>query len=347
MTVARNFNVGRISATSAAEGRALIEEALGDDFYSAMSDSGVTDIVVNNPGSGSEGMGTIWRMRYGDWEDTGLRLDPLRTTTAINVMAHMQGRIVDAEHPSLDAELPSGERVLAMVPPTSIKGPTMAIRVPSTGIFAIEQFKAIGSARQDATASDDFPADPSARNWALIRRLVGDRANIVVAGGTGSGKTTLTNAIIQEEAFRNDRSVIMEDRPELRTEQCPNVFRWWEGILSMRELVKSAMRAIPKRILIGEARDGAAYDWVKACNTGHVGCLLTVHAPDPYGAVQRMLELVQEAGVPPQLAPIVRAIDAIVCVAQDGDGNRGILSITQPRIARDGFEVIDLAAQNR
>ncbi|MEO9131683.1 MAG: ATPase, T2SS/T4P/T4SS family, partial [Sphingomonas sp.] len=172
---------------------------------------------------------------------------------------------------------------------------------------------------------DDYVAAAviTARQAALFRRAVTERWNILVAGGTGTGKTTLANALLAEVAKTNDRVVLIEDTREL---QCasPNLvaLRTRDGVASLADLVRSSLRLRPDRIPIGEVRGAEALDLLKAWGTGHPGGIGTIHAGTALGALRRMEQLIQEAVVTVPRALLAETIDLVAVLVRDGHGRR-------------------------
>lgn len=319
----------------------LIKEAFGEDIAELRSEPGVTDIVINNDDG-------VWAMKSGSWFDTGLLMGESAKLWAIDALGHLQRRIVDHEAPNLEATIPgTGDRIQAMVPTTSIGGSTIAIRVPSERAFKLEDFPAIE--KPPLIINEDTMRLPSGssteKRIAALRWGIRHRVNFLLIGPTGSAKTSLANAMIDEPDFSCDRLVTIEDRPELGCKKAPNKFMWWEGILSSRKLLQSALRSIPDRMVFGEFRDGTAcYEFLKACNTGHTGNLSTLHANDPRSAIQRVLDLLHEVpGLSPQVGPVIDAIGMIVHMGRS-EGVRGMAGIYRPvRLPDGGFDVVEVA----
>lgn len=318
----------------------LVAEAFGEDIAELRERPHVTDIAINNDDR-------VWAMQAGSWFDTGLIMGEAAKLWAINALGHLQRRIVDHEAPNLEATIPgTGDRVQAMVPTTSVGGSSIAIRVPSQRAFRLEDFP--GISRPPLVMNEDtmeLPAGRTERRLAAIRWGIKHRVNFLLIGATGSAKTSLANAIIDEPDFSRDRLVVIEDRPELRCAQALNKFMWFEGIISSRKLLQSALRSIPDRMVFGEFRDGmACYEFLKACNTGHTGNLSTLHANDPRAAIQRVIDLLHEVpGLSPRVGPVIDAIGMIVHMARD-EGTRGIVGIYRPVRTKTGdFDVVEIA----
>lgn len=318
----------------------LIAEAFGQDMAELRGMPHVTDIAINNDDS-------VWAMQNGVWRDTGLTMNESAKLWAIDALGHIQRRIVDHQVPNLEATIPgTGDRIQAMVPTTSIGGSTIAIRVPSDRDFVLEDFP--GIAKPKIVLNEDvmqLPIGRTERRLAAIRWGIKHRVNFLLAGATGSAKTSLAKAIIDEPDFSRDRLVVIEDRPELPCKKARNKFMWWEGVISSRMLLKSAMRSIPDRLVFGEFRDGlACSEFLDACNTGHTGNLSTVHANGPREAIQRIMDLLRKVpGLNPQVGEVIDAIGMIIHMARD-EGVRGIVGVYHPyRTENGGFDVDEIA----
>jgi len=225
---------------------------------------------------------------------------------------HRDAPIISAELPP-HAEGRAGERFEGVLPPVAV-GPCFSIRKPAERLYTL----------------DDYVADrimPASTADAL-RTSVTQRLNILIAGGTSSGKTTLANALLAEMAWVDARAVLIEDTREL---QCPLpdtvALRTRPGVTSMTDLVRSTMRLRPDRIIVGEVRGPEALDMLKAWNTGHPGGIATVHANSAVAALYRLEQLVQEAVVTVPRQLIAEAIDLIVFIAGRGS-NRRVETVT-------------------
>jgi type IV secretion system protein VirB11 len=209
----------------------------------------------------------------------------------------------------VSAELPeSGERFEGLLPPV-VAAPTFAIRKPAVAVFLLEDYVSAGI--MCASEAD------------RLRLGVAERLNILVAGGTGTGKTTLTNALLAEVAKTTDRVVLIEDTRELQC-RAPNLvaMRTKDGVASLSDLVRSSLRLRPDRIPIGEVRGAEALDLLKAWGTGHPGGIGTIHAGSAIGALRRMEQLIQEAVVTVPRALIAETINLIAVLVRDGTGRR-------------------------
>ncbi|MEP6566471.1 MAG: P-type conjugative transfer ATPase TrbB, partial [Mesorhizobium sp.] len=225
------------------------------------------------------------------------------------LVAHHVGAEVHAGAPRVSAELPeTGERFEGLLPPI-VAAPAFAIRKPAVAIFTLEDYVAAGIM--------------SARQADALRQSVATRANILVAGGTSTGKTTLINALLAEVAKTADRVVIIEDTREL---QCaaPNLvaMRTKDGVASLSDLVRSSLRLRPDRIPVGEVRGAEALELLKAWGTGHPGGIGTIHAGSAIGALRRMEQLIQEAVVTVPRALIAETIDLVAVLSGRGSARR-------------------------
>ncbi len=284
--------------------------------------------------------GRLWLDRLaGGLEDTGERLSAADGERIIRLVAHHVGAEVHAGAPRVSAELPgTGERFEGLLPPV-VAAPAFAIRRPAVAVFTLGDYVEAG-----------IMSGPQAET---LRVAVRARKNVLVAGGTSTGKTTLVNALLVEVAATGDRVVLIEDTREL---QCaaPNLvaLRTKDGAASLTDLVRSALRLRPDRIPIGEVRGGEALDLIKAWGTGHPGGVGTLHAGSAIGALRRLEQLVQEAVITVPRALIAETIDVIAVLTGRGSARRlselalvqglgpdGDYRLTQPLL----FEPGDLA----
>ncbi len=254
--------------------------------------------------------GRLWVDRLGGGlSDTGETLSPADGERIVRLVAHHIGVEVHSRSPRVSAELPeTGERFEGLVPPV-VAAPAFAIRKPAVAVFTLDDYAQAGiMTRLQATA---------------LRKAVADRRNILVAGGTSTGKTTLTNALLAEVAKTSDRVVLIEDTREL---QCaaPNLvaLRTKDGVASLSDLVRSALRLRPDRIPIGEVRGAEALDLLKAWGTGHPGGVGTIHAGSALGALRRLEQLIQEAVLTVPRALIAETIDVVAVLSGRGAERR-------------------------
>jgi type IV secretion system protein VirB11 len=281
----------------------MLRTAMGTSIAAWLADPAIIEVMLNPDGR-------LWVDRLGEGiSDTGERLSPADGERIIRLVAHHVGAEVHSGAPRVSAELPeSGERFEGLLPPV-VTAPAFAIRKPAVAVFTLDNYVAAGIM--------------SSGEAEVLRRGVADRLNILVAGGTGTGKTTLTNALLAEVAKTSDRVVLIEDTREL---QCaaPNLvaMRTKDGVASLSDLVRSSLRLRPDRIPIGEVRGSEALDLLKAWGTGHPGGVGTIHANSAVGALRRMEQLIQEAVVTVPKALLAETIDLVAVLVRQGTGRR-------------------------
>ena len=289
-------------AASLQRTRAMLVTALGNEIVAALDDPAVVEIMINPDGR-------LWVERHGSGRaETGL-MSPADTERVIRLVASHMGRRADAASPIVSAELPmGGERFEGVLPPVS-PGPCFSIRKPAGRVIGLDDYVASGVM--------------AAHHAEALRRAVLERENILVVGGTGSGKTTLANALLAEIARTGDRLVILEDTRELVSAAADSVqLRTQPGSVSLADLVRSTLRLRPDRIIIGEVRGAEALDMLKAWNTGHPGGISTLHANSIPAALLRLEQLVQEAVITVPRALIAEAVDVLVFIAGRGPDRR-------------------------
>ena len=292
-----------------ARGARMLRTALGPAIAGFLEDPMIVEVMLNPDGR-------LWidRLSVG-LSDTGATLSPADGERIVRLVAHHVGAEVHTARPRVSAELPeTGERFEGLLPPV-VTAPCFAIRKPAVAVFSLADYVASGIMTETQAA--------------LLREGVAARANILVAGGTSTGKTTLTNALLAEVAGSSDRVVIIEDTREL---QCtaPNLvaLRTKDGVASLSDLVRSSLRLRPDRIPIGEARGAEALDLLKAWGTGHPGGIGTIHAGSALGALRRMEQLIQEAVVTVPRALIAETIDLIAVLSGRG-ANRHLAELAR------------------
>lgn len=281
----------------------MLRTALGPAIASYLEDPSIVEVMLNPDGG-------LWidRLSRG-LEDTGCRVTPANAERIVRLVAHHVGVEIHAGSPRVSAELPeTGERFEGLVPPV-VAAPCFAIRRPAVAVFTLGDYVE-GGIMSGAQAEQ-------------LRAGVRERQNILVAGGTSTGKTTLVNALLAEVAKSGDRVVLIEDTREL---QCaaPNLvaLRTKDGAASLSDLVRSSLRLRPDRIPIGEVRGAEALDLLKAWGTGHPGGIGTLHAGSAIGALRRLEQLIQEAVVTVPRALIAETIDVIAVLAGRGSARR-------------------------
>ncbi|TCP38633.1 P-type conjugative transfer ATPase TrbB [Rhodovulum marinum] len=282
-----------------ARGARMLRTALGPAIAGFLEDPMTVEVMLNPDGR-------LWIDRLSEGlSDTGATLSPADGERIVRLVAHHVGAEVHAARPRVSAELPeTGERFEGLLPPV-VTAPCFAIRKPAVAVFTLADYVVSGIMSEIQAA--------------LLREGVATRANILVAGGTSTGKTTLTNALLAEVAGSSDRVVIIEDTREL---QCtaPNLvaLRTKDGVASLSDLVRSSLRLRPDRIPIGEVRGAEALDLLKAWGTGHPGGIGTIHAGSTLGALRRMEQLIQEAVVTVPRALIAETIDLVAVLSGRG-----------------------------
>ena len=286
-----------------ARGVRMLRTALGPAIARYLEDPAVVEVMLNPDGR-------IWVDRLSEGlSDTSEMLSPADGERIVRLVAHHVGAEVHARSPRVSAELPeTGERFEGLLPPV-VASAAFAIRKPAVAVFTLDDYVRAGIMRADQAVT--------------LREAVAARANILVAGGTSTGKTTLTNALLAEVAKTQDRVVIIEDTREL---QCaaPNLvsMRTKEGVATLSDLVRSSLRLRPDRIPIGEVRGSEALDLLKAWGTGHPGGVGTIHAGTGIGALRRLEQLIQEAVVTVPRALIAETIDLVAVLSGRGSARR-------------------------
>ena len=320
---------------SAERRRAMLRSAMGPTMAAALADPAVLEIMVNPDGA-------LRLDRLGEGRtDTGMRFDPAQVERIIRLVASHARAEVHASAPIISAELPphgegAGERFEGVLPPVSL-GPCFSIRKPAVKIYTLLDY-----------VTDGIMSADIAR---LLSLAVVERRNILVAGGTSSGKTTLANALLAEIAHLDERVLLIEDTREL---QCaaPDVVALrtraagGAGVagVTMADLVRSTLRLRPDRIIVGEVRGREALDMLKAWNTGHPGGIATVHANSAAAALYRLEQLVQESVIAGPRRLIAEAIDMIVFISGRGLARRVETIARVAGLDPDGggYAVIDL-----
>jgi pilus assembly protein CpaF len=299
-------------------------------------DATVSEILVNGPHE-------VYVERRGRLEPSPARFDSAGALlSALRAVAQFAGRPLDREHPILEAHLPDGSRLEAILPPVAPRGPSVAIRRFQKSTLSMSHLVELGSVSHEAAE--------------LLERLVVEKKNVLVSGGTGSGKTSLLRclaAFVRPE----ERLVVIEDARELELEQ-PHVVglearpadERGRGAVSIRDLFKATLRMRPDRIVIGELRGGEALELIQAMTSGHGGCLSTIHASHPQDAMRRLetLALMSDVQLPllALRAQIASAIDVIVQTSRLANGRRGVTHIAEvcPLDEQGQYRTLDLLA---
>jgi P-type conjugative transfer ATPase TrbB len=298
-----------MSAAEAADRRsAMLRTAMGPDIAAALADPLVIEVMVN-----PDGALRLDRLGSGR-SDTGKLLEVAQIERIIRLVASHARTEVHHAAPIVSAELPAhglglaGERFEGVLPPVAT-GPCFSIRKPASRIYTLLDY-----------VSDGVMSAEAAR---LLSLGVVERRNILVAGGTSSGKTTLANALLAELAALDERVILIEDTRELQCAAPDTVaLRTRPGVVTIGDLVRSTLRLRPDRIIVGEVRGGEALDMLKAWNTGHPGGIATVHANSAASALYRLEQLIQEAVVAVPRRLISEAIDLVVYIAGRGTDRR-------------------------
>ena len=281
----------------------MLRTALGPAIAAFLEDPAIVEVMLNPDGR-------LWIDRLSTGlADSGERLSAADGERIVRLVAHHVGAEVHAGAPRVSAELPeTGERFEGLLPPV-VAAPAFAIRKPAVAVFTLDDYAAAGIMT---------PAQA-----VVLRRAVAERRNILVAGGTSTGKTTLTNALLAEVAKTADRVVLIEDTRELQC-QAPNLvaLRTKDGVVSLSDLVRSSLRLRPDRIPIGEVRGAEALDLLKAWGTGHPGGIGTIHAGTGIGALRRLEQLIQEAVVTVPRALIAETINVVAVLTGRGSQRR-------------------------
>jgi pilus assembly protein CpaF len=298
----------------------LLDELTGlGPLEPILKDPTVSDILVN-------GYGTVYVERRGKLELTGVRFrDNGHLGQIIHRIVSRVGRRIDETAPMVDARLADGSRVNAIIPPLAIDGPTLSIRRFGANPLTVRDLIDKGSVAPEALG--------------FLAAAVRARLNLLVSGGTGTGKTTMLNAL---SAFvpGDERIITIEDSAELRLQQRhvvrletrpPNIEG--QGEIVARDLVRNSLRMRPDRIIVGEVRGGEVLDMLQAMNTGHEGSMTTVHANSPRDALGRLEAMVGMSGIPmtetAMRQTIARALNLIVQLSRGSDGRRRLVSITE------------------
>ena len=315
--------------------RAMLRTAMGPAIAAALANPRVIEIMVNPDGAlrlDILGQGRV---------DTGERLDASQIERIIRLVASHARAEVHGDAPIVSAELPAtidgraGERFEGVLPPVAT-GPCFSVRKPATRLYTLADYVADGIIARAAAEQ--------------LRAAVIRRDNILIAGGTSTGKTTLANALLAEMASLDERVILIEDTREL---QCPApdtvALRTRPknsaggGSVTMADLVRSTLRLRPDRIIVGEVRGPEALDMLKAWNTGHPGGIATVHANSALRALYRIEQLVQEAVVTVPRELIAGAIDLVVFIAGRGlDRRVTTIACVDGLDARGGYALTDL-----
>lgn len=280
-----------------------LQDALGDQLCVALDDATVVEIMLNPDGK-------LFIERLGHGVAPAGLLSPAAAEVIIGSVAHALQSEADDEQPIISGELPiGGHRFEGLLPPV-VSGPSFTIRRRASRLIPL----------------DDYVKHKimSAAQVSVLRSAIASRMNIVISGGTGSGKTTFANAVIAEIVANapDDRIVILEDTAEIQCAAENAVALHTSDTIDMARLLKSTMRLRPDRIIVGEVRDGAALTLLKAWNTGHPGGVTTIHSNTAMSALRRLEQLTAEVSQQPMQEVIGEAVDLIVSIERTGKGRR-------------------------
>ena len=295
-----------------------LRHSCGPVFMDALENPEVIEIMLNPDG-------TLWIEKYGQDHECVSTIEPAKGRLILSQVASGLNLTVNERNPIVEGEFPlDGSRFEGTFPPIVGPGPSFSLRKKASRVFTLQEYLASGSI--------------TARVIDIIHDAVLRRWNIVVVGGTSSGKTTFVNAVIDAVSTLtpSHRLIIIEDTAELQSKS-PNAVFFRTSVIAdvdMRKLAKVSMRYAPKRILIGEVRDAAALELLKLWNTGHPGGIGTFHADSAEEALPRLEELVEEAGLGPKQKLIGRAVDLVVFMEKTPDNRRQISNILRV----DGFD---------
>ncbi len=335
-------------ALSSRDRRDLFEQVVADvlglgPIEPLLRDDTITEVMVNGPDQ-------VWIERGGRLEETDIRFrDAQEVMRIIDRIVGPLGRRVDESSPMVDARLPDGSRVNVIIPPLSLEGPCISIRKFATAAFVADDLIRIGTVTQDLM---DF-----------FRACVRARLNIVISGGTSTGKTTLLN-IVSRFLPEDERIITIEDAAELQLQQRhvirletrpPNIEG--QGAVPIRQLVINALRMRPDRIVVGEVRGGEALDMLQAMNTGHDGSLTTAHSNSPRDTLHRVETMTLMAGMDLPLRAIreqiASAFHLIIHLQRLADGTRRVVRVAEVQgmegdviVMQDLFRFVQTGLEN-
>jgi pilus assembly protein CpaF len=311
-------------ALNLGERRQLVEDILDEllglgPLEPLLKDDTISDIMVNSASM-------VFVERRGKIEEVGTRFaNDAHLLRIIGKIVSNVGRRVDESSPMVDARLPDGSRINAIIPPLAIDGPVLSIRKFSKKPIDLDKLVGYGSMTADCAM--------------VLRGVIASRRNVLISGGTGSGKTTMLNAL-SASIDNSERIVTIEDSAELQLQQ-RHVVRLetrpsnieGRGEVTQRDLVKNALRMRPDRVILGETRSGEAFDMLQAMNTGHDGSMTTVHANTPRDALSRVEQMIGMSGI--DISPksarqqIAAAIHVVLQLERLSDGSRRLTSVAE------------------
>lgn len=282
---------------------AVFKTALGEDILNLLTDDEVEELRVNPDGA-------VWEVRNGFDHKTDFVLSPGKREGVISIVAHYAGVNINASNPSLAAELPgSGYRFHGVIPPQLMQ-PAFVIRKKPKKVFTLDEYVEHGII--------------STRQKNILAEAVVNRENILIVGGTSSGKTTLTNAILYEIAKTKDRVLTVEDTLELVCHSEDKVMmKTVDGARTMQQCIRDMLRMTPKRIIVGEVRGPEVIDMMAGWNTGHPGGVATIHANSASESLERIEDLYKQGNAIPSRRAIARTINIIVFMDKFVEENAG------------------------
>jgi len=270
-----------------------LRREMGDDIAKAMQDRKIVEIMLNPDG-------VVWIDSLGSGMKRLCNMDETAALQMLGTIAHLLGTVINAENPKVEGELPGdGSRVEGAIYPI-VQKPTFAIRKKASEVYPLTDYVTESRIK--------------VHDYEIIKKAVTSRKNILIVGGTGSGKTTFANAILNEMTILTPehRVLILEDTEELQCSMPNKVPMRTNENITLRQLLRMAMRLRPDRIIVGEVRGGEALDMLKAWNTGHPGGLCTVHANDALAGLIRIEQLISEVSQSRMVDLIAEAIDLVI-----------------------------------
>ncbi len=294
----------------------MLATACGAEIMRYLNDPDVIEILLNPNGE-------LFIERLGEGKQaTGHYIPADQSENIVKLVASYKNQVIHAKQPFIATDIPFlGARFQGWIPPV-VTQPTFAIRKRATQIFTLDDYLMQGSLTREQA---DF-----------LREAVLNRKNILIAGGTGTGKTTFANALLDLLTTTTERILILEDLPELQIHSEDVVIMNTTDTVTMRDLVKGSLRMRPDRIIVGEVRDGAALELLKAWNTGHPGGICTLHANSIESTPYRLEDLIREVSTSIPHYLISEAIDVVVFIERHKDGTRHIRDIAKLTSHHDG-----------
>lgn len=273
--------------------------SMGEEVINLLNDKNVIEIYLNDNKK-------LWIDTLSEGRKfTGIEIDPQTSKNIIYLIANSVNAEVNEQNPTIDAELPTenGERFSGLLPPV-VKNPSFAIRKKAIKIFSLEDYVKNGIMTE--------------QQLEIIKNAAKNRENMLVVGGTSTGKTTLTNAIIKEISKYKDRLILIEDTQELQCETEDRLFLRSTDHVTIRKLLTQTLRLRPDRIIIGEIRDGAALNLIKAWNTGHPGGVCTLHANSSLEGLEQLESYISEVSMQEQKKTISKTVNLVINIRKIG-----------------------------